>query len=54
MARYDEDLHENLFFQTLIRKHKSLFTEAGEKKWLVSTQIKHIKTLLFRPEGFAL
>ena len=45
MARYDEDLHENLFFMTLIRKNKLLFTEAGEKRWLVSIQIKHIKTI---------
>lgn len=35
MARYDEDLHENLFFQTLIGKYSSLFKEAAEQRWLV-------------------
>lgn len=36
MARYDEDLHENLFFQTLVGKYGSLFKEAAEQRWLVS------------------
>lgn len=36
MARYDEDLHENLFFNTLVSKYNILFTEAAERKWMVS------------------
>ena len=36
MARYDEDLHENLFFNTLVSKYNILFSEATEKKWMVS------------------
>ena len=36
MARYDEDLHENPFFQTLTGKYGSLFNEAAEQRWLVS------------------
>ena len=36
MARYDEDLHENLFFNTLVSKYSDLFSEAAEKKWMVS------------------
>ncbi len=36
MARYDEDLHENLFFQTLIGKYSSLFQQAADQRYLVS------------------
>lgn len=36
MARYDEDLHENAFFQTLVGKYKSLFNDAAEQRLLVS------------------
>ena len=36
MARYDEDLHENLFFNTLVSKYGILFSEAAEKKRMVS------------------
>lgn len=36
MARYDEDLHENLFFNTLVSKYSSLFSEAADNKWMVS------------------
>lgn len=36
MARYDEDLHENPFFNTLVSKYNPLFSEAAEKKWMVS------------------
>ena len=36
MARYDEDLHENEFFRTLVSKHTTIFNEAAEKKLLVS------------------
>jgi hypothetical protein len=35
MARYDEDLHENLFFNTLVSKYNILFSEATEKKWMI-------------------
>lgn len=35
MARYDEDLHENIFFQTLVGKHGGLFNEAAENRWMV-------------------
>ena len=37
MARYDEDLHENLFFNTLVSKYNILFSEAAEKKCMVSS-----------------
>jgi hypothetical protein len=37
MARYDEDLHENAFFQMLVGKYKNIFNEAAEQRWLVST-----------------
>ena len=36
MARYDEDLHENAFFHTLVTKFSELFREAAENKWMVS------------------
>ena len=36
MARYDEDLHENLFFNTLVSKYGIIFSEAAEKKRMVS------------------
>ena len=36
MARYDEDLHENPFFNTLVTKYNIMFSEAAEKKWMVS------------------
>ena len=36
MARYDEDLHENVFFHTLVTKFSELFREAAENKWMVS------------------
>ena len=36
MARYDEDLHENLFFNTLVSKYGILFSEAAENKYVVS------------------
>lgn len=35
MARYDEDLHENVFFHTLVTKFNELFREAAENKWMV-------------------
>lgn len=35
MARYDEDLHENLFFQTLVGKYGAIFKEAADKRWMV-------------------
>ena len=35
MARYDEDLHENVFFHTLVTKFSELFREAAENKWMV-------------------
>ncbi|KAL5467287.1 hypothetical protein EMCRGX_G031494 [Ephydatia muelleri] len=35
MARYDEDLHENEFFRTLVSRHTAIFNEAAEKKLLV-------------------
>lgn len=38
MARYDEDLHENQFFNTLVSKYNVLFSEAAEKKWMVSSK----------------
>ena len=41
MARYDEDLHENIFFQTLVGKYGSLFSEAAENRWMVKPQLKH-------------
>ena len=40
MARYDEDLHENPFFNTLVTKYSILFSEAAEKKWMVSWAIR--------------
>jgi hypothetical protein len=36
MARYDEDLHENVFFHTLVTKFSELFREAAENQWMVS------------------
>jgi hypothetical protein len=35
MARYDEDLHENPFFNTLVTKYNIMFSEAAEKKWMI-------------------
>ncbi|XP_064398066.1 ankyrin repeat domain-containing protein 27-like isoform X2 [Halichondria panicea] len=35
MARYDEDLHENLFFQSLVNRFGALFNEAAEKRWTI-------------------
>ncbi len=46
MARYDEDLHENVFFQTLASKHPSTFSEAAENRWMVSTQTNYMLTHL--------
>ena len=37
MARYDEDLHENPFFQTLVGKYAVLFKAAAEQKRLVGS-----------------
>ena len=39
MARYDEDLHENVFFHTLVTKFSELFREAAENKWMVSCSL---------------
>lgn len=39
MARYDEDLHENVFFHTLVTKFSELFREAAENKWMVSRSL---------------
>ncbi len=36
MARYDEDLHENVFFQTLVGKYSNLFQEAADQRYMVS------------------
>lgn len=33
---YDEDLHENPFFKTLVEKHRQLFARAEECRWTVS------------------
>ncbi len=41
MARYDEDLHENLFFQSLVNRFGALFNEAAEKRWTVRAGIPH-------------
>lgn len=41
MARYDEDIHENAFFQTLIGKYGNLFNEAAEQRCLVSLNKAH-------------
>ena len=43
MARYDEDLHENVFFHTLVTKFSELFREAAENQWMVSVFITLIK-----------
>ena len=42
MARYDEDLHENPFFNTLVSKYNIIFSEAAEKKCMVSKICKPI------------
>ena len=52
MARYDEDLHENLFFQMLVGKYSSLFNEAADNRWLVSLfrahpPLRSLLTVLF-------
>lgn len=39
MARYDEDLHENEFFRTLVSRHTAMFNEAAEQKLLVSVRL---------------
>ena len=44
MARYDEDLHENVFFQTLVGKFGGLFNEAAENRWLVRPHLKRTNT----------
>ena len=36
---YDEDLHENPFFKTLVEKHRQLFARAEEGRWTVSHRI---------------
>lgn len=46
MARYDEDLHENVFFHTLVTKFSELFREAAENQWMVSVFITLIKAHL--------
>ena len=33
---YDEDLHENPFFKTLVERHRQLFARAEEGRWTVS------------------
>lgn len=35
MDHYDEDLFENVFFQTLQKKFAPLFDEATSKRWMV-------------------
>lgn len=36
MAKYDEDLHENPFFQALEDRYNELYREAAEKCWMAS------------------
>ena len=35
MAKYDEDLHENQFFLTLVNKNTELFNQVAENCWMV-------------------
>jgi hypothetical protein len=35
MSRYDEDIYENPFFQTLITKHSTLYEEAAHQRWMI-------------------
>ena len=55
MARYDEDLHENPFFNTLVTKYNIMFSEAAEKKLMVSqfgiAAVPHTRIPPFSDEG---
>ena len=51
MARYDEDLHENPFFNTLVTKYNIMFSEAAEKKWMVSIKTCHSSNCCQRALG---
>ena len=53
MARYDEDLHENQFFNTLVTKYNIIFSEAAEKKWMVSGFVLRFKLSLASPRSVA-
>ena len=37
--KYDEDINENLWYQTLYTKYDELFSRITNERWMVSTKL---------------